>query len=86
MPDIAFDSERVMSNSLPEQYVVFIDGEPGEAVSSCARGVALERALRALETTCVEIVVADARTLRVCAYWRRTGPGWAMRALDGWLS
>ena len=71
---------------MPEQYVVIIDGCAAD-VESVSRGGALGSALAAVDSMgVVDVAVADARTLRVCARWQRTGIVCRVRAIEGWLT
>jgi hypothetical protein len=75
-----------MSNGMPEQYVVIVDGR-AEGADFVGRGRALGLALSAVDSMrCVDVAVADARTLRVCARWHRNGLSWDVKAVAGWLS
>jgi len=69
-----------------EQYVVVVDGRSSGA-ELVSRRRALVLALRAVDSMqCAEVAVAEARTLQVCARWRRTGLSWDVRSVEGWLS
>ena len=71
---------------MPEQYVVIVDGR-AEGADFVGRGRALGLALSAVDSMrCLDVTVADARTLQVYARWRRTGLSWNVRAVAGWLS
>lgn len=77
---------RERERGVPEQYLVMVDGHAVTA-DLVGRGGALRLALAAVDAMqSAEVAVADARTLQVCARWRRNGVAWEVRAVDGWLN
>lgn len=69
---------------MPEEYVVMVDGR--DSATLVGRGQALGMAMDVIGSVGgFEVAVADARTFRLCAYWRRSGRLWNVRAIEGWL-
>lgn len=71
---------------MPERYVVVVDG-CAAADDFVGRGSALRLAMAAIDAMQgVDVAVVDARTLQACAWWRRRGAVWQVRAIEGWLN
>lgn len=70
---------------MPEEYFVIVDGQ-ADGARFVGRGRALGLAMNLIDLMLgSEVAVADARTLKICAFWHRNGCFWTVRAIDGWL-